>query len=152
MSLHIYTFFGKRVFPVFLNLIYVKITGHWISCMVSFSHVWNHGCILEEVRTQGGEVLTPLPLLFRRVFWTFPKTLNFGAYYFGAIACPQNAPYFYRRGVFLALTKPLYYWMEIWYMKQSSKWCIGIRGLGQGRLLSWANLIFGEGSGSEQWL
>ena len=46
--------------------------------------------------------LPPLPLLFfRRGFWTFPKPFNLGAYYFGAIAFPQNAPYFYRRRFFL---------------------------------------------------
>ena len=41
------------------------------------------------------------PTFFRRMFWTFPKPSNLGAYYFGAIAFPQNAPYFYRRGFFL---------------------------------------------------
>ena len=43
----------------------------------------------------------PLPPFFRRGFWTFPKPFDLGAYYFGAIAFPQNAPYFYRRGFFL---------------------------------------------------
>ena len=38
------------------------------------------------------------PTFFRRGFWTFPKPFDLGAYYFGAIAFPQNAPYFYGRG------------------------------------------------------